>query len=63
LQLYAPDGLEEKTILLYDNAHPHAADMTVTLGSQSHSPYNPDLPHSDFNLFGPMKVHLGEQQF
>jgi hypothetical protein len=29
----------------------------------SQSPHSPDLAHSDFNLLGPMKVHLGGQKF
>jgi hypothetical protein len=29
----------------------------------NHTPYNPDLPPSDFHLFGSMKVHPGRQKF
>lgn len=29
----------------------------------SHPPYNSDSLPSDFNLFGPMRVHLGGQKF
>jgi hypothetical protein len=29
----------------------------------NHPPYSPDLAPSDFQFFGPMKVHPGEQKF
>jgi hypothetical protein len=28
-----------------------------------HPPYSPGLDHSDFNFFGPIKVHLRRQKF
>jgi histone-lysine N-methyltransferase SETMAR len=56
-------------MLLHENAHQYTsiANLTrATLATRGweimrHSPYSPDLAHSDFHLFGPMKVNLGGQ--
>jgi hypothetical protein len=62
-------GNSEKFIRLKDNAYPHMENLvmvalaTMKLEFATHPPYRPDLTPSDFNLFGPMKVHLGGQRF
>jgi hypothetical protein len=58
--------LSEKISLLDDSACPHTADFmlpSVDWKIMIHPPYSPDLPPSDFHMFGPMKVHLGGQKF
>jgi hypothetical protein len=53
-------------ILLHDNSPPQMTNVTkATMGWEimNHHPYNPDSAPSDFNLFEPMKVHLGGQKF
>jgi hypothetical protein len=32
-------------------------------GLLEHPPYNPDLVHSDFHLFGLLKKHFGDKSF
>jgi histone-lysine N-methyltransferase SETMAR len=69
IQKKRPGKLSKKIILLHDNACPRTADlMKVTLATvdwemMNHPPYSPDLASSDFNLFGPIEVHLGGQKF
>jgi histone-lysine N-methyltransferase SETMAR len=59
----------KKIILLHENIRQHMADLTMaavgTVGWEmvNHPSYSPDLAPSDLHLFGPMKVHLGEQKF
>jgi histone-lysine N-methyltransferase SETMAR len=61
-----PGKLTNKRILLHGNPHPHmaylmkATSATVGWKIMNHPSYSPDLAPSDFNLFGPMKVHLGQ---
>jgi transposase len=50
--------------LQHDNARPHTALLTLQTVRKndwevlSHSPYSPDLAHSDYHLFGPLEYHL-----
>jgi hypothetical protein len=56
-----------KIILLHDSAHPQKANlMKMTMAIMgwkimNHTSYSPVLFHSDFHLFGPMKMHLGQK--
>lgn len=56
-------------LLLHDNARPHTAKRTLELLDSfkweifPHSPYNPDLAPSDFQLFLRMKTWLASQRF
>jgi histone-lysine N-methyltransferase SETMAR len=56
-------------MLLHENTCPNMADLMnmtqATLGGEimNHPPYSTDLGPSDFNFFGPMKVHLEGQKF
>jgi hypothetical protein len=58
---------QKKIILLHDNACPHMANLTKgTLAAvgweiMNHLLYSHDLAPSDFHLFGPKKVHLGQK--
>jgi histone-lysine N-methyltransferase SETMAR len=59
-----PGKLSKKIILLHGNAHPHMENLmkaTLTMGWEiiKHPPYSPYLQPSDFQLYVPMKVHLG----
>jgi len=63
--------LEKKTtfLLQHDNARPHTnlntVEHIVNFGWTvvPHPLYSPDLAHSDFHLFGPMKDGLHGLQF
>jgi hypothetical protein len=61
-----PGKLSEKIILLHGNSHPHMTNLMkatlTTMGWEiiKHPPYSPYLAPSDFQLFVPMKVHLGQ---
>jgi histone-lysine N-methyltransferase SETMAR len=54
---------------LHDNTHPHTANQTVEtvneLGFElmEHLPYSPDLAHSNFHIFGPMKEVVRGRRF
>jgi hypothetical protein len=56
-------------ILLHDSAHPHTSNMIniilVTMGREvmNHTPCSSDLATSDFHLFEPIKMYIGEQIF
>jgi hypothetical protein len=62
-----PGELLKIIILLHENACPHMANLTkAALASvrweiQNYPPYSPDLIPSDFHVFGPMKMHLGQK--
>jgi histone-lysine N-methyltransferase SETMAR len=53
---------------LQDNAHPHMATCTMDTIQKlkcnilPHPPYSPDLASPDYNLFGPLKEHLGRKR-
>jgi hypothetical protein len=63
--------LARGVLLHHGNARPHTAGATqdriqellVQCELLEHPPYNPDLTPSDFNLFGPLKNHLGGKRF
>jgi histone-lysine N-methyltransferase SETMAR len=56
-------------LLQHNNAQPHTARSTVaTIHDLSfeclpHLPYSPDLAHSDFHVFGPLKEAMGGKSF
>ena len=58
-----------KVLLQHDNARPHTSlKIREVIGSfgwttTSHSLYSPDLPPSDFHLFGLLKESLRERHF
>jgi histone-lysine N-methyltransferase SETMAR len=62
-------GKMSKIILLRDNSCPHMANLTkltlATMGWEimTHPPQSRDLVPSDCHLVGPMKIHLGGQNF
>ena len=64
-----PGLLTKGVILLDDNAHPHTARVTQELLGTfhwdwlEHPPFSPDLAPSGFNLFRPLKDHLGGRHF
>ncbi|GFO27963.1 histone-lysine N-methyltransferase SETMAR [Plakobranchus ocellatus] len=58
--------LRRGVVLQHDNATPHSANLTQQWLQRygweilPHPAHSPDLPPSDFHLFGPLKRHLGE---
>jgi histone-lysine N-methyltransferase SETMAR len=56
-------------ILLHDNARPHTAVLTQDKLKEfhweilEHPPYSPDLPPSNYHLFGPLKKAFGDIDF
>jgi histone-lysine N-methyltransferase SETMAR len=64
-----PGLLRRGVVLLRDNARPHTANRTREMSRRynwevlDHPPYSPDLPQSDFHLFGPLKKHLVGRRF
>jgi histone-lysine N-methyltransferase SETMAR len=69
IQKKRPEKLSKLITQLHDIARPHTANLMkatrATMGWEIkyHPPYSLDLAPSDFNLFGPVKVHLGGQKF
>jgi hypothetical protein len=65
----SPGKLSKIIILLHAITQPGMADLTkVTLATvgweiMNYPPHSPNMAPSDFNLFAPMKVHLGGQKF
>jgi histone-lysine N-methyltransferase SETMAR len=61
--------LSTGVLLQHDNARPHTAHSTVVTTQDlsfeclSHPPYSPDLAHSDFHVFGPLKEAMGGNVF
>ena len=55
--------------LLQDNAPAHTSQVIVTAATECgfkilpHSPYSPDMAHSDFYLFPKLKFHLSGTQY
>ena len=64
-----PGLLTKGVILLDDSARPHTARVmqellrTFCWDRLEHPSYSPDLAPSDFNLFRPLKNHLGGRHF
>jgi histone-lysine N-methyltransferase SETMAR len=58
-------GLLRRGVVLHDNARPHTQPTARRYNWEvlDHPPYSPDLAPSDFNLFGPLKKHLGGRRF
>jgi histone-lysine N-methyltransferase SETMAR len=55
--------LARRLLLHHDNAKPHTARATQERIQELQWSYSPDLAPSDFNLFGPLKDHLGGNRF
>ena len=61
--------LSKGVLLQHDNARPHTARSNVaTIQDLSfeclpHLPYSPDLPPSDFHVYGPLKEAMGGKSF
>jgi transposase len=64
-----PGHLARGVLFHPDNARPHTARATQERIQElqwkllEHPPYSSDLAPSDFNLFGPLKIHLGDKRF
>ncbi|GFO26734.1 transposase [Plakobranchus ocellatus] len=64
-----PGLLRRGLVLQHDNATPHSANLTQQWLQRygweilPHPAHSPDLAHSDFHLFGPLKRHLGGMAF